>query len=84
MRTIAERKAQTVGERKEVALAATSEVVLGARLVLARSGQKKDIVLVSGGLGIVVEVVDDETRSLGGNVDIELEKDSVEGGRDGC
>lgn len=67
---IAERKALAAWERKQVALATTAEVVLGAGLVLARSGHEDDIVLVSGGLGVVVEVVDNETSSLGRNVDI--------------
>lgn len=84
LRAVAERKAQAVRERKQVLLAAAAEVVLGARLVLARSWQKENIVLVGGGRGIVVEMVDNETCSLGREVDIELQEDSVEGGRHGC
>lgn len=81
--TVAERKAQAVGEGNKVSLATTSEVAFGARLVLTRRWQEEDIVLVSGGLGIVVEVVDNKTSSLGGDVDIKLEEDGVESGRDG-
>lgn len=80
---VAEGEAQAAGEREQVALAAAAKVVLGARLVLAGRGQEEDVVLVGGGLGVVVEVVDDETGSLGGDVDVELQEDRVEGGRYG-
>lgn len=84
LRAVAESKAQTMREREKVSFAATSEVVLGAGLVLGRSWQEENIVLLSGGLGIVVEMVDHETRSLGRDLDVELEEDGVEGGRHRC
>lgn len=80
---VAEGEAQAAGEREQVALAAAAKVVLGAGLVLAGRGQEEDVVLIGGGLGVVVEVVDDEAGSLGGDVDVELQEDRVEGGRYG-
>lgn len=38
---------------------------------------------VGGGLGIVVEVVNHQAGSLCGDVDVQLEKKSVQGGGDG-
>lgn len=37
---------------------------------------------IGGGLGIVVEVVDHQAGSLSGDVDVQLEKESVQGGGD--
>lgn len=40
--------------------------------------------VVGGGLRVVVEVVDNEACSLGWDVDIKLEKNGVQGSRNGC
>lgn len=81
--TIAQGVAETAGEGDQVFLATAAEVVLGVVSVVAGSGHEDDIVEVGGGLGIVVEVVNHQTGSLGGDVDVQLEKESVQGGGDG-
>lgn len=82
-RAAAQEVAEGAGHGEEVGPAAAAEVVLGARAVPARGGHEHDVVVVGGGLGVVVEVVDDETRALGGDLDVQLEEEGVEGGRDG-
>lgn len=55
--TIAQGVAETARESKQVFLATAAEVVLCVVSVVARSGHENDIVEVGGGLGIIVEVV---------------------------
>lgn len=81
--TVAQGVAETARESNEVFLATAAEVVFGVVSVVARSGHEDDIVEVGGRLGIVVEVVNNQTGSLGGDVDIQLEEKSVERGSDG-
>lgn len=76
---IAKDVADRARECDDIVLAA-GEVVLGTGLVLGRGLQEQDIVVVGSAGHIVVEVVDHETGSLGGDVDIELEKGGVQGG----
>lgn len=79
---VAEDVADSTGECDHIVLAA-GEVILGAGLVLGRCLQEKDIVVVGSAGHIVVEVVDHEAGSLGGDVNIELEKGGVQGGGNG-
>lgn len=69
-------------ERDHIILAA-SEVVFGAGLELRRGLQEKDIVVVGCAEHIVVEMIDNEAGALGGNVNVELEEGSVQGGGNG-
>lgn len=80
--TVAEDMAERAGERDHVGVAA-GEVILGAGPVTGRGLEKDDIVVISGARDVVVEVVDHEACSLAGNVNIELEKDVVQGSWDG-
>lgn len=81
--TIAQGVAETAREGEQVFLATAAEVVLGVVSVVAGSGHEDDIVEVGGGFGIVVEVVNHQAGSLGGDMDVQLEKESVQGGGDG-
>ena len=81
--TVAQGVAEAAREGEQVFLATAAEVVLGVVPVVARSGHEDDIVKVGGGLGIVVEVVNHQAGSLGGNVNVQLEKERVQGGGDG-
>lgn len=80
---VAQGVAETAREGEQVFLATAAEVVLGVISVVAGGGHEDDIVEVGGGLGIVVEVVNHQAGSLGGDVDVQLEKESVQGGGDG-
>ena len=82
-RTIAQSVAETARKCEQVFLATTAKVVLGVISVVTGSGHEDNIVEIGGGLGIIVEVVNNKAGSLGGDVDIQLEKESVQGGGDG-
>lgn len=81
--TVAECVAETARESKQVFLATAAKVILGVVSVVARSGHEDDIVEIGSGLGIVVEVINDQTGSLGGDMDVQLEEKSIQGGGDG-
>jgi hypothetical protein len=79
----AEDLADTPGEGNQVGcLGLGVEVILEPCAELRRRREEEDVVLVCGAGGIVVEVVDDETRSVGGNADVELGQEADDRGRD--
>jgi hypothetical protein len=59
------------------------KVVLDTGLHGLGSGNKQNIVLVGSGLGVVVDVVDDESATLWGKGDIEFEEERSNSGGDG-
>lgn len=78
-RTVAQGVAETARKGEQVLLAAAAEIVLGVVSIVAWGGHKDDIVEVAGGVRIVVEMVNDQTGPFGGDVDVQLEKESVQG-----
>ena len=73
----------TARESKQLVLAAAGEEVLQAWSEWARRRQSEHIMQVGSARGIVVEVVHDEASSVGRELDIELEKEGVDGGGSG-
>lgn len=63
--------------------AINAEEVLDILLALGGRWKQQDIVIVGGGLGIVVEVVDNQARAVGGESNVELEQQAADGSGDG-
>ena len=68
-------------EQRQDAL--TIEVGLGVGSQLAGALQKQNVVLLGGGEGIIVEVVDDNRGAVRRQVEIELQKKRTDGARSG-